>query len=70
MKQLDDFAMSDYTSRSDVIRQALLDYLRQAERPPRWFNKDPETTLYNLNNRRLTKYLEEIVDDIHPPFDD
>jgi len=57
LEQVDITAERDYTTRSDVIRQALADYLRQYERATGGL--EPEAALKILRRRLAMAHLNE-----------
>ncbi len=59
LKRVDDTAKRDYTSRSDVIRQALLDYLRQYDRA--CGEMEPEEALMVLRRRLAMAYFNKTL---------
>lgn len=62
LKQVDEAAKQDYTSRSDIIRIALLWYLRPQGRD--LAKLSPEEIYKILNNRRMRAYFNKIKKDL------
>ena len=59
LEQVDHTAKRDYTTRSDVIRQALVDYLRQYERATGGL--EPEAALKILKRQACKAYLNRVL---------
>ncbi len=60
LKQVDSAAEQDFTSRSDIIRAALLSYLRSAGRTGLDLElTDPDVLLKTLQTRKLKAYLKQ-----------
>lgn len=57
--QVDEMATKDYTTRSDIIRQAVLFYMRSTAST---LNKTEVESLFkNMKNRQLKAYLNNIT---------
>jgi metal-responsive CopG/Arc/MetJ family transcriptional regulator len=69
LRRVDEAAKQDYTTRSDIIRVALLWYLRPQGRE--LDQTDPDTVLKVLNQRRAKAALNKIIkeNDIDPHDD-
>jgi len=64
LERVDAAATSDYTTRSDVIRQALVDYLRDYERA--CGDLEPEAALRVLRQRLGRAHLNETLKNRKP----
>lgn len=59
LNHLDKIAQADYTSRSDIIRQAVLFYLRSTGETIS--RSDREALLRDMKSRRLQAYLHKAI---------
>jgi metal-responsive CopG/Arc/MetJ family transcriptional regulator len=50
LTKVDDLAKQDYTSRSDIIRQALLDKIRSTKKSDEWGDEGTWETVVDLSN--------------------
>jgi metal-responsive CopG/Arc/MetJ family transcriptional regulator len=61
LTQLDQVSLREYTTRSDIIRQAVLDYIRNLPPVPRLMTEVEEEMIFNrVRNRRLKNYLDHL----------